>query len=116
MTSRRLNSGVNTLRNRRRFLAHGIFGMGTAVLASRNSLAADPPLTAEPKNVRWIIERISRGVDPVVGALVRQLTSATVISHAIYFNSDRTGIPQVYAAEIPEGFLAKLQSNDGGQD
>jgi oligogalacturonide lyase len=31
----------------------------------------------------------------------------------VIFNSDRTGIPQVYAADIPDDFLAKLQSNDG---
>jgi hypothetical protein len=33
----------------------------------------------------------------------------------VIFNSDRTGIPQVYAAEIPEDFLAKLQAGDGSQ-
>jgi len=31
----------------------------------------------------------------------------------VIFNSDRTGIPQMYAAEIPEAFLAKLGSSTG---
>ncbi len=30
-------------------------------------------------------------------------------NHRVIFNSDRTGIPQVYAARIPEDFLAKLE-------
>ena len=30
-------------------------------------------------------------------------------NHRVIFNSDRTGIPQVYAARIPEGFLEQLQ-------
>jgi Tol biopolymer transport system component len=30
-------------------------------------------------------------------------------NHRVIFNSDRTGIPQVYAARIPEGLLARLE-------
>ena len=31
----------------------------------------------------------------------------------VIFNSDRTGITQVYAAVVPQDFLAKLESSDG---
>jgi hypothetical protein len=101
---------VSILRNRRHFLRRGMLGIGTTVLAARRSFAADPRLTAEPTSVLWIIERISRGVDPVAGALVRQLTSAAVISHAIYgeqlfcsADGNRIAFLRCYSTDFSDG-------------
>ncbi|MEQ1861924.1 MAG: hypothetical protein ABMA13_18550 [Chthoniobacteraceae bacterium] len=43
-----------------------------------------PSSAAPPKQVNWIRERIARGIDPLAGATVWQLTSGAMITHAIY--------------------------------
>ena len=78
--------------------------MGAVAPALWRSFAADP------NGVRWIVERISRGVDPLTGALVRQHTSAAVISHAIYgeqlfcsADGNRIAFLRCYSTDFSDG-------------
>lgn len=101
---------MSTLRNRRHFLARGMLGMGAAIWTQRHAGAAETPPPAAEREVRWIVERISRGTDPLTGALVRQLTSATVISHAIYgeqlfcsADGNRIAFLRCYSTDFSDG-------------
>ena len=72
--------------------------------------------------VTWVSESITRERYPATGSQVVQLTSSPAISNNIYceqpyctadgrrliFNSDRTGVPQVFAASVPDGLLESL--------
>jgi len=67
--------------------------------------------------LHWYPEVVQRGSDPNVGATLHQLTSAqhshphaymTPDNRFVIFNSDRTGLCQLWGAEIPAGFLEAL--------
>ena len=108
---------VSAHRNRRHFLIHCAFGMGGTALVERTSFAAEAP-AAGASGVRWIVERISRGTDPLAGALIRQLTSATVISHAIYgeqlfcsADGNRIAFLRCYSTDFSDGPVGSARSS-----